>query len=126
MKKYVLISLLLLLLAACLPRIDTPNIEIHEQIIIETVEADIKLDTASPECLSSEMSVIGKNIAGQFKDTSFEQIMTWFCNGAEFEDILIALQTEKVTDQPAHGLLEMLVAGLTWDEIWQTIGYIND
>ena len=52
--------------------------------------------------------------------------MTWFCNGAEFEDILIALQTEKVTGQPAQELLEMLVTNLTWDEIWQSIGYIDE
>ena len=126
MKKCVLIFLLIFLLAACLPKVDTPDIEIHEQIITETVEMDIKLDTASPRCLSSEMSVIGKNIAGQFDETSFEQIMTWFCNGAEFEDILIALQTEKLTGQPAQSLLEMLVAGRTWDEIWQSIGFIID
>jgi hypothetical protein len=126
MKKYKLLFPFIFLLAACFPMFETPDIEVQKQIVTEPVEMGMDSDTDNLECLNSEMSVLGKNIASQFEDVSFEQIMAWFCNGAEFEDILIALQTEKVTGQPAQGLLEMLVTDLTWDEIWQSIGYIDE
>jgi len=126
MKKYRFLFLFIFLLTACFPMIETPDIEAQNQIIIEPAEMGANSDTIDPECLNSEMSVLGRNIASQFENVSFEQIMTWFCSGAEFEDILIALQTEKVTSQPAQELLEMLVTDLTWDEIWQSIGYINE
>ena len=126
MKKYTFLFLLIFLLTACFPMVETPDIEIQKQIITESVEMGIDSDTDNLECLNSEMSVLGRNIAAQFENFSFEQIMAWFCSGAEFEDILIALQTEKVTGQPAQGLLEMLVTDLTWDEIWQSIGYIDE
>ena len=106
--------------------VETPDIEVQEQTITEPVDVGTDSDTVNPECLNSEMSVLGRNIDAQFEDVSFEQVMAWFCSGAEFEDILVALQTEKVTGQPAQGLLEMLVTGLTWDEIWQSIGYIDE
>jgi len=126
MKKYKFLFLFIFLLTACFPMVETPDIEVQKQIITEPIEMGMNSDTDNMECLNSEMSVLGRNIASQFEDVSFEQVMTWFCSGAEFEDILIALQTEKVTGQPAQGLLEMLVIDLTWDEIWQSIGYIND
>ena len=126
MKKYTFLFFFIFLLTACFPMVETPDIEIQKQIITESVEMGIDSDTDNLECLNSEMSVLGRNIAAQFENVSFEQIMAWFCSGAEFEDILIALQTEKVTGQPAQGLLEMLVTDLTWDEIWQSIGYIDE
>jgi alkylation response protein AidB-like acyl-CoA dehydrogenase len=48
--------------------------------------------------------------------------MTWFCSGAEFEDILVALQTEDQTGTPAEEMLVMLAEGFTWEEIWLVIG----
>ena len=126
MKKYTFLFPFIFLLTACFPMVETPNIEIQELTITEPVEMSTGSGTVNPECINSEMSVLGRDIAAQFEDVSFEQVMTWFCSGAEFEDILIALQTEKVTGQPAQRLLEMLVTDLTWDEIWQSIGYIDE
>jgi hypothetical protein len=48
--------------------------------------------------------------------------MTWFCNGAEFEDILVALETELQTDTSADDMLQMLGAGFSWNDIWLTTG----
>lgn len=125
MRKYKFLFLFIFLLTACFPMAETPDIEIQKLTITEPADMSANSDTDNLECLNSEMSVLGRNIAAQFEDVSFEQIMDWFCSGAEFEDILIALQTEKVTGQPAQELLEMLVTDLTWDEIWQSIGYID-
>jgi hypothetical protein len=79
-------------------------------------------ETAAPTCLGDEVSPVGQSIADDYEFASYEQVMTWFCNGAEFEDILVALETESQTGTPAEEMLQMLADGFTWDEIWQMIG----
>ena len=102
---------------------DTP-IETSEKsepvpVIEETLPP---IETAGPDCLGDEISPIGQSIADDYESTSYEQVMTWFCNGAEFEDILVALETEAQTDTSADEMLKMLADGFTWDEIWQLVG----
>jgi hypothetical protein len=79
-------------------------------------------ETAAPNCLGDEVSPVGQSIADDYEFASYQQVMTWFCNGAEFEDILVALETESQTGTPADEMLQMLADGFTWDEIWQIIG----
>lgn len=83
------------------------------------------VETAPPNCLGDEISPIGQSIADEYESASYEQVMTWFCNGAEFEDILTALETESQTGTPAEEMLLMLADGFTWEEIWQMIGLTN-
>ena len=79
-------------------------------------------ETAAPDCLGAEVSPVGQSIADDYEFASYEQVMTWFCNGAEFEDILVALETETQVDTSADEMLKMLADGFTWDEIWQLVG----
>ena len=79
-------------------------------------------ESAAPNCLGDEVSPVGQSIADDYEFVSYEQVMTWFCNGAEFEDILVALETESQTGTPAEEMLQMLADGFTWEEIWQSIG----
>jgi len=88
-------------------------------------EAIPPVETTGSYCLDDEVSPVGQSIAGDYEFTSYEQVMTWFCNGAEFEDILVALETQSQTDVPADEMLQMLVDGFTWEEIWQVIGLVN-
>lgn len=81
------------------------------------------VETVPPNCLGDEISPIGKAIAEEYDSTSYEQVMTWFCNGAEFEDILVALETEAQTGALAGEMLQMLADGFTWDDIWQTLDF---
>lgn len=83
-------------------------------------------ETSGPDCYGTEPNEIGQGIAEKYKETNYEQIMTWFCNGAEFEDILVALQTEQLTEVPAEEMLTMLADDWTWDEIWQVIGLTEE
>ncbi len=78
--------------------------------------------TAPPTCLGDEISSIGQAIADEYESVSYEQVITWFCNGAEFEDIIVALETESQTDTPAEEMLQMLADDFSWDEIWQMVG----
>ena len=84
-----------------------------------------QVETESPNCLGDEINPIGQSIAEDYESASYEQVMTWFCNGAEFEDILVALETEAQTDTSADEMLQMLADGFTWDEIWQLVGLTN-
>lgn len=86
------------------------------------IETSVTAETEPPNCLGDEISPIGQSIADEYESASYEQVMTWFCNGAEFEDILLALETEAQTEASADEMLKLLADGFTWDEIWQVIG----
>jgi hypothetical protein len=99
-----------------------------------TIESTQGTDTASiadatpvaendpPDCLGGEVSPIGESIAEDYDFTDYAEVITWFCDGAEFEDILVALESESLTDTSAEEMLQMLADGFTWDEIWQLVG----
>ncbi len=78
--------------------------------------------TSGPDCIGPEIHPMGQEIADQFDEATYEDVMTWFCNGAEFEDILVALQTEKDTGELAEDLLKLLAEGQTWEQIWDALG----
>jgi len=86
------------------------------------LEATPLPETTSTDCLDGEVSPIAESIARDYEFTNYEEVITWFCDGAEFEDILVALETESVTGTPAEDMLQMLADGFTWDEIWELTG----
>ena len=99
---------------------DTPTEVQGREMPVE--EGTAQVETVEPNCLGGETNPIGQSIADDYESTSYEQVMTWFCNGAEFEDILVALETEAQTDTSADEMLKMLADGFTWEQIWQLIG----
>ena len=102
---------------------DTPAPPTSTQVDIQPQpEATQPQATAGAECLGEEDNRIGRAIDAEYENASYEQVMSWFCNGAEFEDIMTALQTEEQTGTPAEEMLVMLANGFTWEEIWQVIG----
>lgn len=78
--------------------------------------------TPGAACPDPDALNLANVVASGYAFTSPAEISDWFCNGAEFEDIIIALETEDQTGIPAEDLLSMLAAGMTWEEIWQSIG----
>ena len=92
----------------------------------EQVEGHTPTGTSGPDCDASEPNQIALGIVEEFESTTYEQVMNWFCNGAEFENILLALQTEKQTAYPAEELLLMIAGDMTWEEIWLDIGLIEE
>lgn len=77
------------------------------------------------ECPGQEINPLGESIAADYDFTTYNQVMTWFCEGAAFEDILVALETQAVTDEPAGEMLQMLAEGWTWENIWLLVGLEN-
>ena len=83
-------------------------------------------ETLGPDCYGDQINPIGQSIADLYPEQmDYEEVMTWFCNGFEFEDILTALQTSEETDTSAEELLSMFDDGQTWDEIWIELGIVE-
>jgi hypothetical protein len=101
---------------------------VEPEILITQVTNDLRNYTMLPteitsqDCLNDKINSIGQSIAEDYENASYEQVMIWFCDGAEFEDILVALETEEQTGTPAFEMLRMLSDGFSWEEIWLLIG----
>ncbi len=93
---------------------------------VEQLEEIPPAETSGPDCYGSEPNQIALGIVEKFESTTYEQVMVWFCNGAEFENILVALQTEKETGYPAEDLLLLIAGDQTWEEIWLSIGLFEE
>jgi hypothetical protein len=78
--------------------------------------------TENPEtnCSTLNPHPMAEGMAEQF-EASYDEIMTWYCDGAAFSDILLALETEELVDLSVEELLVM-VEESTWEEIWEDLG----
>jgi hypothetical protein len=86
---------------------------------LEPTDSAVISDTV---CQDGDRNPIGESIAQDYDFATYEQVMVWFCDGAEFEDILLALETEADTGALADESLQMLAAGFSWEEIWLVVG----
>jgi hypothetical protein len=75
-------------------------------------------------CTGTDPHPIGQSIAGTYA-VPYQQVMTWFCSGYSFENILVALETSEAVDIKAETLLLMLL-DKEWEEIWDEIGFIEN
>jgi hypothetical protein len=138
-KSLLLLFLLLIFLSACAApedQLDGRTIEdiLHEYQKPGEGEAAIPdepisgpLPISGPDCYQDGEHPVGLGIAEQFSEiTTYDEVMTWFCNGAIFEDILNALATEELTSVDADGSLQLIAAGLTWDEVWLELGLTEE
>jgi hypothetical protein len=80
--------------------------------------------TVDYNCTDENPHPIGQGIADKY-DTPYQQVMTWFCSGYSFDNIMIALETSDAMDIPVDTLLEMLLEK-EWEEIWNEIGFTNN
>ena len=94
----------------------------QETVANPLTEASPVTETDAADCLGGETSPIAESIAEEYAFASYTEVVTWFCNGAEYEDILVALETESQTGIPAEEMLQMLADGFSWEEIWGSTG----
>jgi hypothetical protein len=99
----VLASLLALLVVACSGSNSAPVGDIH--------------------CTEVDPHPVAQGIARKF-DVTYEQVMTWFCGGHSFDDILLALQTAELVDRPAGELL-IMEENSSWDQLWEELGLVS-
>jgi hypothetical protein len=139
MKQLSIVLLLLALLTGCVSSVNqsdqntvqdpTSDNDPGNQVDTGAPDQSVEQSTSTsrPDCYGPDIHPVGKSIADQFEDqTDYDQVMVWFCNGIQFDDILAALQTEVITGISADDLLEMLSGGLTWDQIWVEIGLTEE
>ena len=74
------------------------------------------------DCPEAVANPIGQSIADEFTGADYEQVMAWFCDGAAFEDIVVALETEDLTDTSAGEMLLLIAEGYSWEEVWFVVG----
>jgi len=79
-----------------------------------------KKGAVETDCTDQDPHPVGKSIAEKF-DVTYEEVMTWYCRGETFEDILLALQTSKMSDKTPGELLKMKETQ-SWDDIWDDLG----
>jgi hypothetical protein len=134
MKALLIPWLILLLLTACAPAIQpdvpapgiVPTATEQTPLVLPAATDADSTPEAAPDCAGDDVRQMAVSIADDYPFSSGGEVMGWFCEGAEFEDILLALETEDLTGVPAEEMLEMLAEGLSWDEIWLVVGLTNE
>jgi hypothetical protein len=87
-----------------------------------TDEGSVPEPTENPEtnCSTLNPHPLAISITEQYEIT-YDEVMTLYCDGYAFSDILLALETEGLVDQSTEELL-LLLETSTWEEIWQDLG----
>jgi hypothetical protein len=132
-KQHLLTVLLILALMACTacgaPQSDSETSDVSVQPSLTTVlpqpdneaQGESSDGENSNNCTDNNPHPMGQSIATTY-EVSYEQVMTWFCSGYSFENILLALETSEAVDVQADTLLQMLLEK-EWEEIWVEVGF---
>lgn len=140
MKKIIILMLLAGLMTACGGSDDSPaaaptagawngaDVEAGADLAAETeadlaIEAEVSAGEPATRCTEVDPHPLGVSIAEKF-DVSYERVMTWFCSGHTFDEILIALQTSGMSDRAVEELLAMRQTR-SWDQIWVELGVVG-
>lgn len=111
MRNFFSLTLLFLLLAGCTAAPGSSSQDDQARVVV-----DIHCTDTDPHPMALSIS--------ETYDVTYEQVMTWFCSGYSFENILIALETGEATDMDPDLLLQMLLEK-DWEEIWDEVGLTN-
>lgn len=96
-----------------MPEIQSQPFDSTAESVQDAPTSEPAQNAAPPDCLGDEVSPIGQSIADEYDFTSYEEVVTWFCYGTEFEDILVTLETESQIDTPVEEMLGVLADGFT-------------
>lgn len=90
-----------------------------EEIFLEELDS---VATENPEtnCSSVNPHPVAEGMTESFEIT-YDEVMTLYCDGYAFSDILLALETSELVDQTPAALLARLRTR-SWQEIWDEFG----
>jgi len=71
------------------------------------------------DCPPTEPHPVAESIAEKYQQ-DYQEIVDWYCAGYSFEDILVALQTSRLSDLKPLELLER-TEEQEWLEIWEDL-----
>jgi hypothetical protein len=76
-------------------------------------------------CTQSEVQhPFGARLAERY-EMDYETLQAWFCEGFGWGQIMLALQTGKITGEDPASFLEARSNGLGWGQIWQGLNLIG-
>lgn len=107
-----------LLLSGCQDGLKT--ISFNASKITEKFQAEKEIVPSSDlrdECPLANPHPVAENIAQKYQ-LEYDEVIDWYCQGYEFEDILLALQTSRLTEVAVEDLLT-LSETQSWSEIWE-------
>lgn len=108
-------------LAAC-TQAASPTLQTSERPTVEPPAAASAEDAPDPAaCTDLEEHPIAAAIAEDF-EADYDDVIGWFCAGHSFEDILLALQTERLAPMNVPALLAERDQGKSWHRIWKDLG----
>lgn len=83
-----------------------------------TLEESVGKPDDNPEtnCSATNPHPLAEGMAETF-DITYDEVMTLYCDGYAFSDILLALETSELVDQSPAALLARLRTR-SWQEIW--------
>jgi hypothetical protein len=94
------------------------EIPVTDEPVAETPQVE------SVDCSYEEDHPIAKSIAETF-EVPYQDVLNLYCDGYEFEEILLALETQAQSEMSAENILQMRDDGLSWDQIWQDLGLVK-
>lgn len=132
MKKYLIIGVILsVMLGAAGCQGDSLKSAAYESRPEVAADAEAEVDAAAdagvnPEtdCSTLNPHPLAQGMVETF-DVSYDEVMTWYCDGYAFSDILLALETSDLADIPVLDLLP-LTEHQSWDEIWDDLGVSHE
>lgn len=77
--------------------------------------------TVDINCTETNPHPVGQSIA-QTYHTSYEEVMTFFCTGVPFEDIVLGYQTAKAAGIEVEEALTLWYDLGSWEEVWIELG----
>ena len=90
--------------------------------------APVASDISSPaptvdiNCTETNPHPVGQSIAETYQ-TSYEEVMTFFCTGVPFEDITLAYQTAEITGVDVKEVMTLWYDyDKNWDDVWTELG----
>lgn len=77
-------------------------------------------DNPDNNCSATNPHPLAEGMSETFEIT-YDEVMTLYCDGYAFSDILLALETSELVDQSPSALLARLRTR-SWQEIWDELG----
>ncbi len=81
-------------------------------------------DRPAEDCVGADPHPVALSLAETY-EVPYEDIMSWFCAGYGFGEIVHALQTSEVSDYSPEELLALKTNMRGWGQVWQELGLIG-
>ena len=82
--------------------------------------AGVAIENPDTNCSAINPHPVAEGMTETFEIT-YDEVMTLYCDGYAFSDILLALETSELVDQSPEALLARLRTR-SWQEIWDEFG----